>query len=73
MKGSFYESSNDVPFHQPFATFSSFCPNILSSTPFKNIVPLNVGQISTPQKVMGKFIVLQILIFTLLDSRQENE
>jgi hypothetical protein len=62
---------------QPRTASSLFGPNILNNL-FSNTLnlcsSLNVGyQVSHPYEATGKIVVLYILIFTFLDSRQEDK
>jgi hypothetical protein len=63
--------------HSP-VTSSLIGPNILLRTLFSNTVSLccspNVrDQVSHPYKTTGRIMVLYILTFTFLDSRQEDK
>jgi hypothetical protein len=70
-------SSSLCSFLQPPVTSSLFGPNILLSTLISNTVSLDVcpslnvrDQVSHPYRTTSKIIVLHVLIFTFLDSRQ---
>jgi hypothetical protein len=65
-------------FLQPPVTSTLFGPDILLSTLFSNTLSLcsslNVRhQVSHPYRTTGKTIILNILIFMLLDNRQEDK
>jgi hypothetical protein len=71
-------SSSLFSFLQPHVTSSLFCANILFSTLSSNTLclhsSLNVtDKISHPHRTTGKIIVLYILTFMFLDSRQEDK
>jgi hypothetical protein len=71
------QSSSLCSFFYCPVTSSLFGPNILLSTLFSNTLSLcsslNVrDQIPHPYRAIGKIIVLDIVIFKIFDSRQED-
>ena len=64
-------------FHSP-VTSSVLCPNVLLSTLFSNTLSQHSSlhvrdQVSQPYKTTYKIIVMCILIFIFLDSKQEDK
>jgi hypothetical protein len=58
---------------QPTVTLSLFDPNPCSQTPSVYVLPQCQRQVSHSYRTTGKIIILYILMFMFLDSRQEDK